>query len=703
MDETPPPQTPDKNSGLNKLDLTQLQGFSFGTSWSQDKGNASGGGAPRGEPRDERPRREGGGGRDAASPRRDRRDFKRPVGAPSAEPAAFAPPPSGGGARPPRREGGFTGGGSGTGAPRPAMGGERPRFERREGPGGSGGGGGPRREGGFSGPRGDFRGPPREPAGPYVSPHFAVTFYPEDGSFKVLADAIRKSCRTFELFYIAKSVIEKNERFVAVVQRLAPASGHGSRHNAPASTEGDGPAPSHPGVKPAPFFISVPDGLPFETEEAAIAHVLEKHLGNFFDTAEVEVEAPKGNFQVINRCTITGTLLAPPNYHLYNSILAQHHAANVRMPLEAYRTKIETVRDPEVVAQWLEKMKKATRYTVKPAPVKASKAAASTSATATLEEPTNAEASPATEPRGELATEPTVAPESAAPTTEAVAAEAAPLRSFDSLEEARQYLLTETRTRVVRSVEQLRFPGKLLESIPANSEIRRAVEGALASQRRFPLDTANALRGRLRRESFTIFKKGSKGISYVCAVKRRFRVPGQTFADSLASLIAYIEAHPMVKESELAIQHLGLVPQPAPAEGVTPEPLPPADIEKLTKLKGDLRYLVKEGYVTEFVDGTLFCAPAMVEARKREIEASEVDPENFPEAPRPTPVKTASPAVATTAPESQTASEEITEDTASQAATEVTASTPTESTESGETSVSPDEAPSKSPPASPSV
>ncbi len=71
------------------------------------------------------------------------------------------------------------------------------------------------------------------------------------------------------------------------------------------------------------------------------------------------------------------------------------------------------------------------------------------------------------------------------------------------------------------------------------------------NQRRFPLDTANGLRGRLRRESFTIFKKGSKGISYVCAVKRKFRIPGQVFAESIGTLIAFIEAHPMVRASEL--------------------------------------------------------------------------------------------------------------------------------------------------------
>ncbi len=478
-----------------------------------------------------------------------------------------------------------------------------------------------------------------------MSPHFAVTFYPEDGSFKVLADAIRKSCRTFELFYIARSVVEKNERFIAVVQRI-PAS---ARQGAPAAES------AAPGGKPAPFFISVPDGIPFETEDAAIAHVLEKHLANFFDTSEVEVEAPKGNFQVVNRCTITGTLLAPPNYHLYNSILAQHHAANVRMPLEAYKTKVESVRDPEVVAQWLEKMKKATRYTVKPAPVRAPKpdAAASVAEVAEAveaEAPVEAVAETAPEAADAAAAPEAGAPEAAAAeiaAPEVVTSEVAALPSFDSLEEARQYLLTEARSRVVRSVEQLRFPGRILETIPANTEIRRAVEGALAAQRRFPLDTANALRGRLRRESFTIFKKGSKGISYVCAVKRRFRVPGQTFSDALASLIAFIEANPMIKESELPVRHLGLEARPAPAEGVEPVAIPADEVEKLTKLKGDLRYLVKEGYVTEFVDGALYCAPAMVEARKREIEASDVDPENFPDAPAPKPAEAKSAAGAT--------------------------------------------------------
>ena len=636
MDETPSPQTPESKSGLNKLDLTQLQGFSFGTSWSQDKGGAAGD-SPRqdrrDDRRDDRPRRDGG-----APVVRDRRgDFKRPTASPA--PASGEAPALGGAGAPAgnerpafRRDG----------APGNFRGGDRPRFERRDGQ--SGGPGGPRREGGPGGPRGDFRGPPREPAGPYISPFFNVTFYPEDASFKVLAEAIRKSCRTFELFYIARSVVEKNERFVAVVQRIPAGTKPGTPLN-----EGDPAASS--AQKPAPFFISVPDGVPFETEDAAIAHVLEKHLANFLESSEVEVEAPKGNYQVVNRCSITGALLAPPNYHRYASILAQHHVANIRIPLEAFKSKIETVRDPEVVAQWLEKMKKTTRYTVKPAPVRAPKQETAVAPDSV----TSLETAPASESAAEAVVEATAA--------------APVLPSFDSLEDARQWLLNESRGRVVRSVEQLRFPGKILELMPEAGEIRRAVEGALANQRRFPLDTANALRGRLRRESFTIFKKGSKGISYVCAVKRRFRVPGQTFSDSLAALIAFIEAHPMIKGSELAAKHLGLDPRPAPAEGVVAEPIPAAEQEKLLKLKGDLRYLVKEGYVTEFVDGTLFCPPAMVEARKREIEASDVDPENFPEAPKPAPAE--APPQAETASEGSAAAqeshvEEAGEDTAQQ-------------------------------------
>ena len=228
---------------------------------------------------------------------------------------------------------------------------------------------------------------------------------------------------------------------------------------------------------------------------------------------------------------------------------------------------------------------------------------------------------------------------------EAPAVPAAPAaKSFDSFEEAKSFVLTEARDRLVRPAGQARFHGREIESLPGG-EIHRAVEGSLERQRRFPLDTANALRGRLRREHFTIFKKGAKGISYVCAVKRKFRVPGQSFAESIGALLAFIEAHPMVKAGDLVPRFLGVAENPG-------EPSLPSveQREKVAKLQGDLLWLVREGYVTEFIDGSLFAPPPMVEARKKEVEHEENDPENFPEPVPPEPVAEASPAPAAEAP-----------------------------------------------------
>jgi hypothetical protein len=552
--ENPPPD-------FNKIDLTQLQSFSFGTQWTQDKAPAPGGARPAREPRrDDRPPRprEGGGGDRPGEPRRDRREFRRPAGpAGEAVPAPGARPA---GAHPPRG----------------------PRGDDREG-----GYRGPRRE------EGESRGGPRRESepdrGPYISPFFNVTFYPEETSFATLVKTLRTSCRTVELFDIARAVVGKSDRCIAVVQRPPAEAGPAAGAAAP--------------VKAAPLAFSVPDGLPFESEEAAVAHVFAHHLDKFFDVTEVEVEPPKGNFQVVNKCGVTGALLGPPNYHRYPQIMQQHHAAKVRLPFEVFRGRIESVRDPEMINQWLAQMKKAVRYVWK------------------------------------QTTEGAVAP------------------AFDSLEEARQHLLTHARDQVVRLVEHVRFPGKMLETLPTG-EIRRATEGALERQRRFPLETANALRGRLRREGFSIFKKGSKGISYVCSVRRKFRAPGQVFSDSIGALMTFVTEHPMIRRSELPGKFLGLkLPAAAPiepaaaapageavapAEGdaapATPPAAPPAphlsaeDHERFAKMHGDLRWLVSEGYVMEFMDGRLFAPPPMAEARKQEVEGSENDPENFPEA-----------------------------------------------------------------------
>ncbi len=583
---------------LNKIDLSQLQSFNFGTQWTEVKPLSPGArrDADRGERRERRD--DAGGNRGPAQ--RDRRSFHKPTG-PTGGGAAGAPPasaPAGEGQR-------FAPQGD-----RPQGAGPR-RFDR--------GPGGPRRE--FHGGERHEGGGQQFDRGPYISPYFVATCYPEDTGFAAMVKAVRASCRTYQLFEITKAVLEKNDRFVVVLQRARPAR----PEKGPAGADGE--AAAKPATeKPAPLYMSLPDHLPFDTEEAAIQHVLANNLGSFFDTQEVEIDAPKGNFPIINKCGITGELLGPPNYHRYQQILQQHHAAKLsRMPFERFRESIVSVREPEVATQWLEKMKKATRYTWKGVPSKSGMTIPPFETTPPIEVTKAAEGTTPAE---------TPAPAAAAPA-------AAPV-SFDNIEDARLYLLANARDKVVRSVENVRFHGKLIEKLPPG-EIRRALEGHVERQRRFPLDTANALRGRLRRENFTIFKKGSRGVSYVCAVKRRFRVPGQVFSETIAALIDFIEKHPMIHVKDLPKAFLSIdvaASAPAPtAEGTPASQTPfaglPADqAEKLRKMGNDLRWLVMEGYVTEFSDGKLFSPPPMAPqaAKKAEAGEEEHDPVDFPEA-----------------------------------------------------------------------
>jgi len=641
------PQEKSPPADLNKIDLSQLSGFSFGTSWVQDKSTPNERRSREGG--DDRPRRDDGG----APERRDRRGFSRPAGGPG--PGGPGGQSGAGGGAPARRE--FSG-------ERPAFardgGGEFRGGPRRDGPGGPGGGGGDRGE------RFGGRGQPME-RGPYESPWFAATFYPEDTSFSTLVQTIRKSCRTIELFEVARTVVAKVDRFVVVLVR---------------KPTGDGAVQDGSSGRSAPtgFFISVPDGLPFETEEAALNHVLTKHLGLFFESAEVTIDPPKGNFQVVNRCGVTGELIGPPNFHRYNQLVQQHYAARVaRMPFEAFKSRIESVREPEAIQAWLDKMKKATRYTWK----------AATPATPVSAEPVAAEAPTETSPTTDGA--------SAVPA--AAPAEAAPVVSFDSFDEAKAHLLATAKEKVIRAVEQARLHGKNLELLPPG-EIRATIEGALERQRRFPLDTANALRGRLRREHFTIFKKGSKGVSYVCAVKRKFRVPGQTFSDSIGALISFIEMHPMVKASELGKKFINVQAPPPPVEGqpVVEHVLTAEQREKLSKMQSDLPWLVREGYVTEFIDGSLYAPLAMAESKKREVEASEHDPENFPDAPAPTAREAVKAPVVPAAPEPVAETVAPTEVAPSAEVAPAIGETLT-----AETSRGPDETPKSEPPAAPTA
>lgn len=408
-----------------------------------------------------------------------------------------------------------------------------------------------------------------------------VNIYPQDEMFEALIKRLRSTARTYQLFDIAQLILEKPERYIVVVRN---------------KTKKD--------EKPSPLYFTAMDYLPFENEDAAINHFLNDHVDSLFDTEEVDMEAPKGNFQMVSRCPITGELLGPPNYHRYQEFLQRHYASRINnMSFDHFASKVELVKEQESIDAWMESMRKGFRYTLK-------------------------------DPReGE--------PE-----------------SFESLEAVRSFLLQNRRDEIVSSGESVRFAGRNVARLP-DGPIRRSIEMYISQQLRFPLDTANNIRGRLRRHHFTVYKKGSRGIAYVCSVKRKFRDSKTVFTSSLEGMIDFIEKNPNILASELPQKYLGIdVKRKSPgklemaeveiaaeesntdggssrevaseedsktlevAKSSSKEALertnlkPQAELSedklrRLNQMLSDLRWLVAEGYVTEYGDGALFAPPRM--------------------------------------------------------------------------------------------
>ena len=414
---------------------------------------------------------------------------------------------------------------------------DRDRAPRRDGPGGPprgprrGGDDRPRRDGrrdeGDRG-RGRERGFEPRPEPPRLA--VSCEFYPDDAKFEALGKAMRDSQVTYELFDVAKLILDKEDRLSVVAKPVAA---------------------------DARLWQSVPDALPFLTEAEAVSHVASRHLAAFFDTVEVEVEAPKGVFQMVGRCPRTGEVLGAPNHHDWTRRLREHHARHFAgMPFDRFKSSVEMVREPEVVAAWVASLAKQLRY------------------------------APKDRKEGE--------PE-----------------QLESLDAAKAFLLAHRREAAVRELPWVRFPGRLLPELPAGP-LRESALWILEEQRHFPLATANGIRGRLRKEGFHLYRRGSKGITYVCGVRRRCRDERTTFSDAMARILAELDARPGMNAGQLAAKAL--------PEG--------ADDAARKAFAEGLVFLVGQGYVAKLPNGALHAQPVIrnaAEAKAAEAEESSAE------------------------------------------------------------------------------
>jgi hypothetical protein len=200
-----------------------------------------------------------------------------------------------------------------------------------------------RREGGD---RRDFqkgrgRGPEIIRREEFIAPAEGVTvsIVPEKTAIQLVCKEIQQVARVYPLFDIAEIILAERVRCRAIFEISE---------------------------KHEPFFRCKLDDAIFLTKEEALRHLLESPWKNrFIEETTVETDPPKGNFQSVARCGISGKLLGPPNYHGYQTEIRRvHREFFPEMPFESYIAKIRTDRSEDAVGAWMDSMKTQTRWRI---------------------------------------------------------------------------------------------------------------------------------------------------------------------------------------------------------------------------------------------------------------------------------------------------------------------------------------------------
>ena len=170
---------------------------------------------------------------------------------------------------------------------------------------------------------------------------------------------------------------------------------------------------------------------------------------------------------------------------------------------------------------------------------------------------------------------------------------------------------------LVRSAHELTIDGVLSRRLPDRA-LGRAIEEAWSSETRSPSKMMQELSAGMRQAGLNIFRH-RRGMLFVSPIRTRaFSHESAGVSSSINSILQQVTSTPGINRKQLADQLA-----PAGAE--------PADLEraKLT-LASDLHWLVSDGYVIEFNDGSLDLqrtkSPVAQQAEEKPADAIESKP-----------------------------------------------------------------------------
>ncbi len=331
---------------------------------------------------------------------------------------------------------------------------------------------------------------------------------------------------------------------------------------------------------------------------------LRQHAATILKEKKTPIDPPKGNFTFVNRCGITGVWLGPPNYHEYQSRLVRHHQSRLRhMHFEEFKSRIQTVKDPEAVKAWVDSMSFKNEYEC-------------------LLDP---------EPK-----------------------------TFSTRDELEKHFIENHLAQFVTSSPEVRISGTASRQVQ-NPALLETLRLTWEQERKFPLKTANEMRGRLRHEGFHFFKD-PKGITFISRIKPQKFDSITHLSEQIQKIIVFLREHVGCKRKRL-VEHFApaaAAPATTPAptvDAAAPVPALTADANASAipapvmpsaedRVLADLHWLIQDGYVVEFSDGRLWAQadrpPQPVSTKKPKPAATETPVENAAASPEPA---TAEPAV----------------------------------------------------------
>lgn len=455
----------------------------------------------------------------------------------------------GGRNRPPRRPEGAEARG-----PRPPQGqGGQPRFQGQ-------GGRPPRRDG--RGGRRDRQGPSAPPPAPL--PEVNCTIVSDEKSVDLLARQIKMTGRAYPLFEIAQMILAKPERHTITLSVKKDAEGKVTQ----------------------PIFVCAVDETPWLSEDEAVQHLLNRHFNLFYQAERTATEPPKGVYTFVAQCGMSGIVLGPPNYHDYQNRLHKLHAERFsKMPFESYKARVKIVKDEAIVKKWIDDQSWKTEYVCLNLPE--------------------------------------------------------PLK-LPNREEVEKHFRQVHLPNVVKQVETLHMSGATARNLPCFA-LRRLTRQVWEDQRRFPLQVAVVLSQQFAARGLQFFKV-NKTVTHVSVARPHWldmdTVP---VSEGVRQIVNYVNAHPRCSRRDLIeslaptpVAPIAVVPEAAPApvappapavEGAAPvegtpgeapaqaapaeagpqatAPAEPQPTPEQTAVIADLHWLVHQGHVIEFANGTL--------------------------------------------------------------------------------------------------